>query len=106
MSRMRKGIRTDLAELFQKNAPKILSNTGYYQSELAKECGLSRQSISKILGNDEHHVTGVQFLGIMQVLAWMVNNSRMNSERTDTARQLWTEVNNFYRDNGIKMAGN
>lgn len=104
MIRTRKGIRPDLAELFQKNVPMILSYTGYCKSNLAKECGVSRQAIYNILNNNERHVTAIQFLAIMQVLAWMIYNSNMNSEKTDLAKQLWTEVNQFYRTNGIKMA--
>jgi len=96
------GIRYDLVVLWRKNVRGILDILGCSQGELAKACGICRSSITLLLTNREHRLTGIQFLGTMHALDRIIETSVDASwQARSLARDLWNQVNNEWKGSGL-----
>ena len=93
----KKGIPRELSDLWHENVRSIMDILHIRQEDLAKECDLSRQSISNMFTREDRHLTKIQFLGTMQVLRNMIDGTTMDRGRKDLAMAYWNNLNDAYR---------
>ncbi len=96
------GIREELAILWQRNVQMILCIANFRHEDLGDMIGVSRQTISTMLRRDDHHLTGIQFLGTMQGLRYMIEAWSADDRLKNLVLDLYSEIDNNYKEKGLK----
>ena len=95
-------IREELAILWQRNVHMILNIANFRHEELGKMVGVKRQTINTMLNRDDHHLTGIQFLGTMQGLKRMIEVWSADERLKNLVLDLYEEIDNNYKEKGLK----
>lgn len=101
MDKDRKHISDDLWQLWCCNVNVILKILRSSHVELAVRLGVSRQWVDSILSYRIHSATPMQFHATMRVLDIMINEVELPEGDKCVARQLWTKVDSFSKENGV-----
>ena len=94
----------ELSKLWRNNVRVILRCMDITQENLAKACGVSRSGISTMLNREDYRLTGIQFLGTMHALKYMIEDKRIHYfdlSRATVADKKWCELNVYYLEHGL-----
>lgn len=96
------GIRRDLVVIWRNNMKEIMRIMNFTQADLAKKMDRTRQSICIMMSNQEFHLTAIQFLGTMQGMNEMIEESDADDGKKRLAMDYWNMINDVYLRNGLR----
>ena len=95
------GIRENLVKLFRKNVDDIFCVMRFTQADLANQLNLSRVSVNKMISNKDHYLSVVQFLGSLQGIKEMIEESDADDRKKRLAMEYWKEIHDNYLEGGL-----